>query len=48
MFWEEPIAYVPWYDTGHIENDAYNNSAVFMYTVFLCNNFLLDIVPLFI
>jgi hypothetical protein len=24
-FWEELIAYFPWYDTGHIENDASNN-----------------------
>jgi hypothetical protein len=23
--WEELIAYFPWYDTGHIENDASNN-----------------------
>jgi hypothetical protein len=27
-FWEELIAYFPWYDTGHIENDASNNSCV--------------------
>jgi hypothetical protein len=27
-FWEELIAYFPWYDTGHIENDASNNSSV--------------------
>jgi hypothetical protein len=26
-FWEELIAYFPWYDTGHIENDATNNSS---------------------
>jgi hypothetical protein len=24
-FWEELIAYFPWYDKGHIENDASNN-----------------------
>jgi hypothetical protein len=24
-FWEELIAYIPWYDTGHIENDASNS-----------------------
>jgi hypothetical protein len=24
-FWEELIADFPWYDTGHIENDASNN-----------------------
>jgi hypothetical protein len=24
-FWEELIAYLPSYDTGHIENDASNN-----------------------
>jgi hypothetical protein len=27
-FWEELIAYFPWYDTGHIENDASNNTSV--------------------
>jgi hypothetical protein len=27
-FWEELIAYFPWYDTGHIEN-ASNNSSIF-------------------
>jgi hypothetical protein len=27
-FWEELIAYFPWYDTGHIENDASNNSPI--------------------
>jgi hypothetical protein len=27
-FWEELFAYIPWYDTGHIENDAFNNSIV--------------------
>jgi hypothetical protein len=26
-FWEELIAYFPRYDTGHIENDASNNSS---------------------
>jgi hypothetical protein len=26
--WEEPIVYFPWYDTGHIENDASNNSSI--------------------
>jgi hypothetical protein len=26
-FWEKLIAYFPWYDTGHIENDASNNSS---------------------
>jgi hypothetical protein len=25
QFWEELIAYFPWYDTGHIDNHAYNN-----------------------
>jgi hypothetical protein len=24
-FWKELIAYFPWYDTGHIENDSSNN-----------------------
>jgi hypothetical protein len=27
-FWEELIAYFPWYDRGHIENDAPNNYSV--------------------
>jgi hypothetical protein len=27
-FWEELIAYFPWCDAGHIENDAYNNSSI--------------------
>jgi hypothetical protein len=27
-FWEELIAYFPWYDTGHIENDSSNNSVI--------------------
>jgi hypothetical protein len=27
-FWEELIAYFPSYDTGHIENDASNNSYI--------------------
>jgi hypothetical protein len=27
-FWEELIAYFPLYDTGHIENDASNNSSI--------------------
>jgi hypothetical protein len=27
-FSEELIAYFPWYDTGHIENDATNNSSI--------------------
>jgi hypothetical protein len=27
-FWEELFAYFPWYDTGHIENDASNNSSI--------------------
>jgi hypothetical protein len=27
-FWEELIAYFPWYDTGHIENDTSNNSSI--------------------
>jgi hypothetical protein len=26
-FWEELIGYFPWYDTGHIANDASNNSS---------------------
>jgi hypothetical protein len=28
-FWEELISYFPWYDTGHIENDASSNSSNF-------------------
>jgi hypothetical protein len=27
-FWEELIAYFPWYDSGRIENDASNNSSI--------------------
>jgi hypothetical protein len=27
-FWEELIAYFPWYDTGHIRNGASNNSSI--------------------
>jgi hypothetical protein len=27
-FWEEVIAYFPWYDTDRIENDAFNNSSI--------------------
>jgi hypothetical protein len=27
-FWEELIAYFPWYDTNRIENDASNNSSI--------------------
>jgi hypothetical protein len=27
-FWEELIAYFPWYDTGHIENGASNISSI--------------------
>jgi hypothetical protein len=27
-FWEELMAYFPFYDTGHIENDASNNSSI--------------------
>jgi hypothetical protein len=27
-FWEELIAYFSWYDIGHIENDASNNSSI--------------------
>jgi hypothetical protein len=27
-FWEELITYFPRYDTGHIENDASNNSSI--------------------
>jgi hypothetical protein len=28
QFSKELIAYFPWYDTGHIENDASNNSSI--------------------
>jgi hypothetical protein len=33
LFWnkkysEELISYFPWYDTGHIENDASNNYSI--------------------
>jgi hypothetical protein len=27
-FWDELIAYFPWYDMGHIENDASSNSSI--------------------
>jgi hypothetical protein len=27
-FWEQPIVYFPWYDTGHTENEASNNSSI--------------------
>jgi hypothetical protein len=27
-FWEELVAWFPWYDTGNIENDASNNSSI--------------------
>jgi hypothetical protein len=27
-YWEELIAYFPWYATGHIENDALNNFSI--------------------
>jgi hypothetical protein len=27
-YWEELIAYFPWYDKGYIENDASNNSSI--------------------
>jgi hypothetical protein len=27
-FWEEQIAYFPWYDTDRIENDVFNNSSI--------------------
>jgi hypothetical protein len=27
-FWEELIAYFPWYDTGHIKNEESNNSSI--------------------
>jgi hypothetical protein len=30
-FWEELIASFPWYDTGHIENDASNNPTSLLY-----------------
>jgi hypothetical protein len=29
-FWEELIIYFPWYDAGHIENDASNISSIFL------------------
>jgi hypothetical protein len=27
-FWEELIAYFPWYHTGYIENESFNNSSI--------------------
>jgi hypothetical protein len=43
-FWEELIAYFPWYDKGHIENDASSNSyipTINIYT-FRCDIFIVD------
>jgi hypothetical protein len=32
-FWEELTVHIPWYDTGHIENDASNNSSIVAYSL---------------
>jgi hypothetical protein len=32
-FWEELVAYFPWDDTGHIENDASKNSSILAYSL---------------
>jgi hypothetical protein len=39
-FWEELIAYFPWYDTDHIENDAFNNSSIVAFVFFTAVTFL--------
>jgi hypothetical protein len=39
-FWEELIAYFPWYDTGHVENDASNNSSIVAYVFVNAGTFL--------
>jgi hypothetical protein len=39
-FWEELIPYFPWYDTGHIENDASNNSTIVACVFFTALTFL--------
>jgi hypothetical protein len=39
-FWEELIPYFPWYDTGHIKNDASNNSSIVACVFFTTVTFL--------
>jgi hypothetical protein len=39
-FWEELIAYFPWYYTGHIENDASNNSSIVPCVLVIAATFL--------
>jgi hypothetical protein len=39
-FWKELIAYFAWYDTGHIEHDAFNNSSVVTYVFVTAVTFL--------
>jgi hypothetical protein len=38
-FWEELIAYFPWYDTDHIENES-NNSSIVAYVFVTAVTFL--------
>jgi hypothetical protein len=38
-FWEETIAYYPWYDTGHFENTS-NNSPIVGYVFVTAVTFL--------
>jgi hypothetical protein len=38
-FWEELIAYFPWYDTGHIENDASKMSSIVACVLYRGNDF---------
>jgi hypothetical protein len=38
--WEELIAYFPWYDTGHIENNASNNFSIVACVLFTAVTFL--------
>jgi hypothetical protein len=41
-FWEELTAYFPWYDTGHTENDASNNSSIIACVFVTAVTFLLS------
>jgi hypothetical protein len=39
-FWEELIACLPWYDTGHIENEASNNYSIVACVLVTAETFL--------
>jgi hypothetical protein len=41
-FWEELIAYFPWYDTDLIENDVSNNSSIAACVFVTAGTFLLN------